>query len=55
MSPNAPRADNPARAVRVEDELWDRVKRLAAVRKVPVSVIVREALTAYVRSHGKKS
>ena len=45
--PNQPRADNPARAIRVPDDLWAAVKRKAAERGETVSGIVRAALERY--------
>ena len=47
--PNQPRADNPARAIRVPDDLWAAVKRKAAERGETVSGIVRAALERYVK------
>jgi antitoxin component of RelBE/YafQ-DinJ toxin-antitoxin module len=45
---NQPRQDNPARAVRVEDDLWDTAKAKAAERGETVSDVIRRALKRYV-------
>lgn len=47
--PNQPRATNPARAVRVEDELWEAAKAKAAERGESVSDVIRKALERYVK------
>jgi hypothetical protein len=47
--PNQPRDDNPARAVRVPDELWDAAKAKAAGRGETVSDVIRRALERYVK------
>lgn len=47
--PNAPRKDNPARTIRVPDELWDRAKKRADERDETVSEAVRKFLERYVR------
>lgn len=47
--PNKPRPENPARAVRIEDELWEAAKRRAAERGETVSDVIRRALQRYVR------
>jgi predicted transcriptional regulator len=49
--PNQPRAGNPARAVRVEDELWNAAKAIAAERGESLSDVMRDALRRYVRRH----
>jgi predicted DNA binding CopG/RHH family protein len=46
--PNQPRDDNPARAVRVPDPLWDAAKARAAERGETVSDLIRRALQRYV-------
>ena len=46
--PNQPRADNPARAIRVPDTLWHAALAKAAERGETVSGIVRAALERYV-------
>jgi predicted HicB family RNase H-like nuclease len=46
--PNQPRADNPARPVRVEDELWQAAKEAAAEDGTSVSAVIRDALERYV-------
>jgi hypothetical protein len=48
---NQPRPGNPARAVRVEDELWDAAKAIAAERGEDLSAIMRDALRRYVKRH----
>ena len=47
--PNQPRADNPARAVRVPDELWRAAKEKAAERGESVSDVIRKALERYAK------
>lgn len=47
--PNQPRADNPARSVRVPDELWQAAKERAAERGETVTDAILRALTRYVR------
>ena len=47
--PNQPRADNPARAIRVPDALWHAALAKAAERGETVSAIVRAALERYVK------
>lgn len=44
---NQPRPDNPARTVRVDDELWSAARRVAAERGESVSAVIRRALEAY--------
>lgn len=46
--PNQPRPGNPARAVRVEAELWEAAKEKAAARGETVSDVIRRALQRYV-------
>lgn len=46
--PNQPRADNPARAIRVPDELWAAAKERAAERGETVTAVVLRALREYV-------
>lgn len=46
---NQPRPGNPARAVRVEDELWEAAKKKAAERGESVSDVIRRALERYVK------
>jgi predicted transcriptional regulator len=46
---NQPRPGNPARAVRVEDELWEAAKAIAAERGDSLSDIMRDALRRYVK------
>lgn len=48
--PNSPRPENPARPVRVEDELWHAAKRAAADRGTTVSAVIRAALVAFVEA-----
>jgi predicted HicB family RNase H-like nuclease len=47
--PNKPRADNPHRAVRVEDRLWRAAQAKAAERGETVSEVIRRALERYVK------
>lgn len=49
--PNAPRADNPHRSVRVEDELWQAAKEAADVEDTTRGDVMREALRALVARH----
>lgn len=49
---NQPRPGNPARAVRVEDELWNAAKAIAAKRGDSLSDVMRDALRRYVKRHG---
>lgn len=55
MSPNRPRPGNPARAVRVENELWDAAKAIAEQRGEDVSKVIRRALERYVKRYAKES
>lgn len=48
--PNKPRADNPVRPVRVENELWNAAKAKAANDGTTVSAVIRKALRAYVHA-----
>jgi hypothetical protein len=48
---NQPRPGNPARAVRVEDELWNEAKAIAAKRGDSLSDVMRQALERYVKRH----
>ena len=43
-------AETPIRSVRVPDELWDAVKRIAADRGETVTDVILRALEVYVRS-----
>lgn len=45
--PNQPRKSNPARAIRVEDELWKAAQKRAAERGESVSEAVRRFLLRY--------
>ena len=47
--PNQPRPDNPARSVRVRDELWNAAKERAAEREETVTDVLIRALERYVR------
>lgn len=49
--PNKPRPENPARPIRVEDDLWRAAKAAAADNGTTVSAVVRGALRAYVDDH----
>lgn len=40
------------RNVRVSDELWEAVKRIAERRGQTVSGVIRDALAVYVQRHG---
>ena len=46
---NQPRPDNPARAVRIEDEVWARVKAVAKRRGTTASEVVRTALVEHLK------
>lgn len=50
--PNQPRPGNPARALRVEDELWEAAKAVAAERGESLSDVMRAALERYVKRYG---
>ncbi len=45
--PNQPRDDNPARTVRIDDELWTAVKARSERERVSASEIVRDAIRRY--------
>jgi len=47
--PNQPRKDNPARAIRVGDDLWHRAQARAAEKGETVSEAVRKFLERYAR------
>lgn len=47
--PNQPRADNPARSVRVPDDLWRAAKERAADRDETVTDVLVRALERYVK------
>ncbi len=47
--PNKPRPDNPARSVRVPDDLWQAAKDRAAERGETVTDVLVRALRRYVR------
>ena len=53
--PNHPRPSNPARNVRVEDELWHAAQRAARERGDTVSIVVRAALRRYVAGEAVQS
>ena len=46
---NQPRPGNKARAVRVEDQLWENAQRVAAANGETVSDVIRRALERYAR------
>lgn len=46
--PNAPRPDNPARPVRIENTLWAEVQTIATTDETNPSEVVREAVRRYV-------
>ena len=48
--PNKPRASNPHRSVRVENELWDKAGEIAKERGTTRSAVIQEALRAYVKA-----
>lgn len=50
--PNQPRPDNPARQVRVEDDLWQAAKSAAEKEGTTVSEVVRDALKRLVKRAG---
>jgi hypothetical protein len=45
--PNQPRADNPARSVRIDDELWAAVEREAREKVITMSAVIRAAIEDY--------
>lgn len=47
--PNAPRPDNPARSVRVPDDLWQAAKARAEERGETVTDVLIRALRRYVK------
>ena len=47
--PNRPRKDNPARSLRVSDDLWERAKKRADEKGETVSEAVRKFLERYTR------
>jgi len=47
--PNQPRKENPARAIRVPDELWQAAQKRAGERGETVSEAVRRFLERYVK------
>lgn len=47
--PNQPRDDNPARAVRIDDRLWQKAKDRAAEKGETVSDVIRRALERYTK------
>lgn len=47
--PNQPRPDNPARSVRVPDDLWNAAKERAAERGETVTDVILRALRRYTR------
>lgn len=49
VPPNQPKT--PKRGVRVDDELWEAAKRVAADRGETVSDVIVRALKRYVRAH----
>lgn len=49
VMPNQPRKDNPARAIRIPDELWEKAKKRAEEKGETVSEVVRRSLERYVR------
>ena len=48
---NRPRADNPHRSVRVEDDLWQAAKEAADKEHTTRGDVMREALRALVARH----
>lgn len=48
---NQPRADNPHRSVRVEDELWEAARIAAAKEGTTRGDVMREALRELVARH----
>jgi antitoxin component of RelBE/YafQ-DinJ toxin-antitoxin module len=52
--PNAPRADNRHRMVRVTDDLWDAAKAAAADLGIDVSKMIREDLEKRVAAHRRR-
>lgn len=46
--PNQPRDDNPPRTVRIDDDLWAELKDFAAESGKAVSVVIRDAVRAFI-------
>lgn len=40
------------RNIRIDDALWDEVKRIASSRRETVAAVIRRALVEYVEEHG---
>jgi len=53
--PNKPRPSNPARPVRIEDDLWAQVRAIAEESEVSASEVVREALRRHVQTFMRTS
>lgn len=51
--PNKPRPENPARAIRIEDELWERAKAAARRLDITVSEFARHAIAEHVQRQEK--
>lgn len=49
--PDQPRPDNPARSVRVEDDLWHEAGKYAAEQGTTRAAIIQAALRAFVDNH----
>jgi len=43
----------PQRTVAIDDELWERVRQIAATRRETISEVIRRALVAYETEHRK--
>lgn len=50
---NQPRADNPHRSVRVEDDLWEAARTAAAKEKTTRGDVMRQALRELVARHDR--
>ena len=48
-----PREVRKNRMIRVEDSLWDEAMRVSKVRGEYLSEVIRAALVAYIKKHGK--
>ena len=53
--PNKPRANNPHRSVRVENDLWQAAGEVAKEQGTTRAAIIQEALRQYVRLHSAEA
>lgn len=42
----------PTRAIRISDDLWNRLQAAATHHRMPVSQLIRDALRAYIEGSG---